>query len=301
MPIPGIIAVTQYSSTFPTNLPSPAIWGNCPCEDLNDEGKGYYIRNSFEIGTIGTFHSTGDTSASTHMDSTTQWSTTALPTGNDHVLDLYTGSTSITAGRVSLQTQPLGPIVPGGKGIWFEACVGPINIPATPSTGGSTTAFFIGLATSTGLYSGVLSTVTSTASTNTLKSTCGYVGFWMHGDQTDTNCDAVYANVGSLTPSTVLANVLTASTANPNPGNLNASPSASLGAFTSTQQQKLGVLYQPSNNTLNWYVNGYVVASAQVNSSNFDVTDSFGAKVEIGGSTVGFAIDFLAVASQLVL
>jgi hypothetical protein len=57
--------------------------------------------------------------------------------------------------------------------------------------------------------------------------------------------------------------------------------------------------YNADANTLTYYVNGYAAASFQPTAGNFDVTDSFGGLVAIGGSAQTVFVDFLAAAAQL--
>lgn len=287
MPIPGIIGVVQYTSTTKVNLFSPAIWGNCPVEDLNDEGKGYYLQSHFASGLVA-FASTVGTNGTVAID------TGSTTFGYDHIIKLTTGSTAtaVLLDKAWINTRPLAPVVPGGLGVWFETAV-------TPAASTGTQSMFVGLTTSTGITGGVIGSTTAVASTNKLNAATAAIGFWMHGD-TPNNCDAIFvASTGGV--STVLANVLTASTANPNPANPTFQPFTSPGAFVPSTVTKLGLLYQPSNATMTWYVNGFPIAAAQVTAGTFDTTDNYAGIVEFHGTTVSLECDFLAVAAQVVL
>jgi len=162
-------------------------------------------------------------------------------------------------------TSTLAPVAPNGNtALWFETTVCPAQI----STGQSA---FIGFATSTGLASALLATST------TLLSTAGLIGFYMHGDQ-PANLDAIYQkplNISSTSTTviTVLTSTLTNAVANPNPGNLAFVPATAPGAFTGTSWVKLGVRVDKSN--AYWYVNGNQVAKKALDTT-FDTVDSYG-------------------------
>ncbi len=280
MPIPGIVTVKQYSSTEDLRLFSPAVWAYCP-SDMDLDSQGIFVQTTFASQTVG---------LNTHIDTNgtsaiSSYASTIIVPG-DHVLALTSGSTANTA-TAAIVSCPLGSITPGGNGVWFETSVLPASSTAAQ------TAFF-GLTISTGLYtSAFFSTQTK------LPATLPLVGFYMTST-TPNNVSAVFqASSGGL--STVLANVLTSSTANPNPGSLTYSPFQAPGAFLSSTATavKLGVEYNAGSNTINYFVNGYVAASFQPNSAIFDVTDSFGAIVAIGGVNQTLYVDFVAAAAQI--
>ena len=283
MPRSGIISVKTYSSTADNRILSPAVFAFCPGSNAIDESRGTFVYDSFEKGTC-TF--------ATHIDSNgtstiSSFASTVISPG-DHVLALTSGSTANTA-TGAITSMPLGPIAPGGKGLWFEANV----IPAS-STAAQTA--FIGLTISTGLQ-----TTAFFATESTLSTGLPLVGFYMTST-TPNNVSCVYqASSGGL--QTVLANVLTASTANPNPGNLQYSPFQAPGAFLSSTANavKLGIEYQPTVNYINFFVNGYLAAQFQPTAATFDTVDSFGAIVAIGGPNRVLYVDSMTAASQWAL
>lgn len=326
MPLPGIITIAQYTSTQRLDLPSPAIWGLCPTVDLNAEFKGYFVYSNFEAGdapyVFTVFTDIASSTASTSTGMPLQYVNNTSTLGIDHIVALVSGST-VSTSHTGIATRPLGPITPGGLGVWFETALTPSTILAS----GQAQSFFAGLVTAAemnissgstfyayssgstgggvipgvvyGIGVGPIVSTGSTASSNVLRSTGSLVGFWSHGDAPN-NCDAVYqSSTGVLT--TVLANVMTASTATGNPAFLQALPNGSASTFGSTTCQKLGVQYLPNNGTLTWYVNGFPVCSAAVTAATIDVINSYGGVVEVGGSTNTLLVDFLAVAAQRVL
>lgn len=318
------------------------MWGACDGSDLQQLGNGYYFVEHFENGlhpaALLFVDSSTSTAGQAYDNSSTMQingSSTLTPLGQGHVILLTPGSTAgaagVIAGRVGIVTRPLGPVTPGGNFVWFEADV-------TTQSSTATQGAFVGLATlpgisttgsgvlgSTGL--GIISTVTSTASTNSLISSTGAIGFWMHGD-TPNNFDAVYQSQtsnGSTSTSggtgnganltTVLKNVLTATTGTIVPGTIYTAPIGGVtpvGALTSTQCQKLGILFLPQGPggpQVQWYVNGYQVAAASVTTSLFDTISAYGGIVEYAGSTTGstsaasqqMKVDFMGTAAKLYL
>lgn len=288
MNFPGIITVKQYSSTqaapnAPATLLSPAVWAKAPLEDclIGVLGKGVYTNFSRGQVDVAAYVDTNGTAAAV----STFVSTICVP--GDDVLKLNSGSTSNTAVGL-IRSQPLGPISPGGNSVWFETSL----VPAS-STNAQTV--FAGLTVAAGLASGTgLFATESTLSTN-----LPLVGFYMTST-TPNNVSCVYqAASGGL--QTVLANVLTASTANPNPGSLTYQPVSAPGAFLASNANtvKLGIEYNADANQLNYYVNGYVAATFQPTAGNFDTVDDFGAIVAVGGANQTIYVDFLAAAAQL--
>jgi hypothetical protein len=330
----GLIKPTGYSSTYPTNQLSPGVWGACDGSDLQQLGLGYYTFFHYENGLHPASLLFVDTSTSTAGQSYDNSSTmqingssTGIPLGQGHVILLTPGSTTagagIVGGRVGIVTRPLGPITPGGNFVWFEADV---TLQSSTATQGA----FVGLATLPGVSTtgsgtlgstgqGIISTVTSTGSTNSLISSTGAIGFWMHGDQPN-NFDAVYQNQssngstgGTGNLQVVLKSTLTATTGTIVPGTIYTAPIGGVtpvGALTSTQCQKLGILYLPQVNQVQWLVNGYVVASQSVSPATFDTISAYGGIVEYAGSTTGLTaavgstqmkVDFFGAAAKLYL
>jgi len=295
MPQAGIIAVQQYSSTQDPRVLSPQLWGSCPNQNMEGQFQGIFSYNTFVNGTVGLI-----SSGSTLVDANAAVTASTLPIATfqpgDHAIVLLTSPTAST-GRAGVNARPIGPITPGGLPIWFECNV-------LPKSSTALQGFFIGLTNSTGTNNpgGIYSTLSGVSASNSLATNLPLVGFYMHGD-TPNNCDAVFqASTGGL--STVLANVLTASTANPNPAFLQYMPNAAPGAFgsvagiNSTLAVKLGLNYVPQTNTFNFFVNGYIAASFSPTAAIFDVSDSFGPVATFAGNAQTFYMDFFAYASQ---
>ncbi len=291
MNFPGIITVVGYSSTQPSALLSPAVWGKACLADAVNNVLGVGAVTTFANGIIdlGTATDTNGTAATVSSFA----STTVVP--GDSIVQLNSGSTAGTAAGL-LRTTPLGPITPGGNSVWFETA-----LQVASSTNAQT--LFAGLTVAKGLYT----TPAGIFSTQALLSTnLPLVGFYMTSTAPN-NVSCVYqAATGGL--QTVLANALTASTANPNPGSLVAQPVAAPGGFqvasttanpSGRQTVKLGLQYNADSNLITYYVNGYVAASFQPTAGNFDTADSFGGLVAIGGANQTAYVDFLAAAAQL--
>jgi hypothetical protein len=289
---------------------------------LNAEFKGYFCYNNFENGDA-PFDFQTFTDAPSSTVPAVQYDNTSTTFGYDHVIVLTSGSTLVTS-HTGIATRPLGPITPGGLGAWFETALTPSTVPV-PSTTSTAQSIFAGWATNAaltfstgstggtgalstdgvvpgyiyGASTGVIRSTGSTAALTILTSTGAYIGFYSHGD-TPGNMDAVYANSTGVA-TVVLANVLTSSTANPNPAFLTFQPNVAPGIFQTSTCYKLGLEYVPVNNTVTWYVNGFPVCSAQVTAALWDVANDYAGVVEIGGSTNALKVDFLAAASQRVL
>lgn len=283
MPSPGVIAVKNYSSSLDQRLLSPAVWAYCPAVDMSSNFQGFFVDTSFENGLIN-LPSSADTNG-TVTGPSTYASTVFIP--GDHVVKLTSGSTS-GGSYASIHTCPIGPVVPGGLGFWFEASV-------LPGSSTAANGLFVGATVAAGLYGQLL----STAGSKTPSTGLPLFGFILNS--TSTNMDAVYASSGGALQ-TVTSNVLNTSTLTGNPGNLQQSPSTPPGTFynSTATAVKFGLEYQPGSNNLNWYVNGALVGQIQPTSAIFDTTDDFGGIVTVGGGSGNVAYcDFLAVASQL--
>jgi len=332
----GIVTPTGYSSTYPTTQYSPGVWASCAGSDLQQLAMGYFAFFHYENGThpasllfVDSSTSTGGQAYDNSSTLQANGSSTNIPTAADHVLILTTGSTAGGAGtpggRVGITTRPLGPVVPGGDYVWFEADVAL----ATAST--VTQGAFIGLTTLPALSTAgstgtsILANVGSTASTNSLLASTGAIGFWMLGSNVG-NFNAVWQNAssnGSTSTngstyaggvSTVLLNVLTASTGSIVNGSVYAAPIGPVipvGPLTSTQCQKLGLLFLPQGPggpQVQWFVNGYQVCAQTVTVAAFDTISAYGGILEYGSSTTGFAstastaqfkVDFFGAAAKL--
>jgi hypothetical protein len=102
-------------------------------------------------------------------------------------------------------------------------------------------------------------------------------------------------------PSTLVANVLTAANVtNPNPAFLGYSPPGPVGAFVSnsTGCVKLGILYQPNANLIQWYTNGFLVAQFQPTAATVDTINRYAGVVEVVGTNVVGYVDFVVASAQ---
>ena len=240
-----INSTAQVGTTQMT--PSGTVWGDCLNEELNEQYQGFYFYNTFKfVATLPGMPGAGGTFAK--------------GSGDDSSCQI-----SFTSTANGVWTSTIAPVAPGGNtALWFETDVIPAQITAGQSA-------FVGFATSTGLAAALIATST------TLLSTAGLIGFYMHGDQ-PANMDAVYQkplNISSTstTTITVLASTLTNTVSNPNPGNLAFVPATAPGAFTGSNWVKLGVRVDKYN--AYWYVNGNQVAKKAIDTT-FDLADSYG-------------------------
>jgi hypothetical protein len=177
-------------------------------------------------------------------------------------------------------------IAPNGKTkLWAEIAINPKQVTAQE--------MFFGFGASTALSSTLLATST------TLATSTGLIGFWMHGDA-PTNFDAVYQSNSAVAPVTVLASVLTAGSNNSDPGNPLFVPSVPPGALTGTQGFiKLGV--RVDKTYAYFYVNGTLVAKQAIDGT-FDITDSMGVVFTAGTATANtdnVQVAFLRAAARL--
>lgn len=288
--LPGIVSVKSYSSTTDVRALSPAVWASCPVMGNITSPPGSLVYTTFDHGLVDLVQITdASTGVCASLLASSTASTTFFPVDHTVQLSTSTGANSYAA----VHGQPLGNVVPGGQGIWFEASVGP-----TSSTG--TQSLFIGLVSgavslSTG---GAIRVNSITKSSNALQAG-GYIGFWTRGS-TPNNCDAIYtSSTGVVT--TVLANVLTASTGNANPAFLQYTPVAPPGPWNGSTTVKLGIAYLPQNNLIQYFVNGNLVASAGVTTAAFDTVDDLAPIVQIDGGSVFANVDFVAAAAQWAL
>lgn len=250
-------------------LPSPNVWASCDGSSLQDNPDGFWSDHNFKavVTPPGIPNQNGT------------WTVPASST--DSAANLAYTSTAIAAAFV----RPMAPIAPNGKTkLWAE-----IGLNILQSTAQH---MFFGLATSTGLSSTLLATST------TLLTTCGLIGFWMHADA-PTQFDAIYQKPsGSV--STVLASVLTAGSNNSDPGNPFYVPATPPGVITGTQGfYKLGI--RTDKQYAYFFVNGAPVAKVQIDAT-FDTTDSYGVVLAAGTGTANtdnVQVNFLRFASRL--
>lgn len=273
----GIIGYGQPGSVISTAqvgtsqmLPSGTIWGDCQNAELIDEGNGFFVSRDFkDVATLPGLPSQNGTF--TYVSST------------DSAMNIAFTSTGVAA----VFTKPLAPVSANGNTkLWGEV-----------SLNGSSTnqGIFVGFATSTGLSSTLIATST------TLLSTCGLIGFWLHGD-IGNNFDAIYQNASSGGVKTVLSSTLTAAANNPNPANAN-SPNpifpGAPGVLNGANWVKLGVRVDKIN--AYFYVNGAQVAKKALDST-FDTADSYGFIVAAGtqtNATDNLQVGFIRAAAKI--
>jgi hypothetical protein len=238
-------------------LPSPSIWGSCDGSSMWDNPDGFFYHEEFK-------------DVQTLPGLPNQNGTYTYVTSTDSALNVAYTST----GNATVFIKPMLPVSPqSGVKLWFEVALGVQQSTAQE--------IFVGFATSTGLSSTLL------ASSTTLLSTAGLIGFWLHGDVPN-NFDAVYQkplNISSTSTTviTVLASTLTAAANNADPGNPVFVPSVPPGAISGNGAFiKLGVTV--TRQFAYWFVNGTQVAK-QALDSTFDTVDSYGTVLTFGTAT----------------
>lgn len=250
----GVIGFAQPSDA---TQPSGSIWGNCSSQELRDEGTGVFVYKDF----------VDDSIASTVLPNAAQSGATfSFSSTLDHALNMaVVGPNSTTVLCNEMHTRPNGTVTPkSGQPYWFETNVGVTEVSNAKS-------LYIGLATSTGLNSTLMSDA------STLNNSTSLIGFWMHGGSKVT-FDAIVQKgtpAATASPSTILADVLNAPANNPDPGNPNFTPPTPPGNLTSTSFVKLGLLYD-GRQYVYWFVNGSQVAKAAVDASAFNTSSTYG-------------------------
>lgn len=263
----GIIGVPGFGPDNGT--PSPTVWGDCPNEELLDEGSGFYTDRRFV-----------DSVTLPNLPNSAANSGTFTQDANfDHACLFTTGATSGNGNAV--WTRPTAAIAPGsGQKFWFEAS---ISFQDVTELNGA----FIGLVNLKGMTNALVQAVSVTKASNLLTAVASTscIGFWMHGDALG-NFDAVYVNnvagTGGLAPAavtTVLASVMTAPANNPDPGNPLYVPSVAPGVLTNNTKVKLGVRFD-GRKYIYFTVNGVQVAQVAV-SALLDITSTYGGIVAL--------------------
>lgn len=250
-------------------LPSPSVWGTCDGSSMRDNPDGFFIHKDFK----------DDVTVPGLPNSNGTWTVPA--TGTDSAANLAYTSTGVAIAF----TRPLLPVsAQSGNKLWGEVA---LNVQQSTAQ-----TLFVGFATSTGLATGLL------ASSTTLISTAGLIGFFLHAD-VPTQFDAIYQKANG-SPVTVLASTLSAAASNPDPANPLFVPNAAPGPITGNQGfYKLGVTVD--RQYAKFFVNGTLVAK-QTLDGTFDTTDSYGFIVAARtdtGNTDNVSFNFLRAAARL--
>lgn len=239
----------DFSQAGAAAQPSPSIWKDCPLNELNEEGLGFFIHDDFIGGSVNfatggpvgnfPFQSEGD-AGSTHV---------RRSGGTGGLQDMAVSNTDNNA--LALISQPLGKMVRfSGNPIWFEARYNPVAI--TEDRG-----VFFGLSAEAGLTRDVLADdVASIAA--------GLIGNDLVGFTTQTDNKDDVASVIRKSSGTVL-------TLQADATNATALGSAAAHLVAGTYH-KLGFKFD-GQETIFTYVDGIKVNATVLASAQFPTTD----------------------------
>lgn len=288
-----------YSLGSTDAFPSPSLWADCLNTILNDKGLGYYMAQDF----LGNYNSPATTALAGGIEvftgaGTAVYGAAASATFGPNVLSMATGATDNNNTEIFGEEQ--GAIVRGsGKKMWFEARVAPTAL--------GDTAFFIGLTTranaNTTTTGPIADNPSNSAAAGMVSAT--FIGFVsVQAASAIATVNAVYEKTTG-TPVTVLANVgnasaFTAGGTNGSqfPGGAPSTPAAP-GNLAAGIAVKYGIRFD-GNQTLEFYVNGVLVAKQIVDST----VDQSGLMVPVvaaknGASTaLTLNVDFIRMGFQ---
>lgn len=281
----------DFSKVGDPNQPSPSVWSGCGRNLLNDLGQGHFVRADF----------IGDTSTLPGVpasgDGTTVYNDTL---GAGRVLDLTSGNTDNNSHAI--YTRPLGKVIRGGHSdnkLWYEARIAPAAL--------TDQAFFAGLAVLDGLDEDILADDPSNSDQAGLaeESLIGFVSRQVSSETT--KLDAVVRK-GDGDVVTVLEDVTNSSgipQSNVSHGTGFTEvvyPDEILrGDLVAGQFVKLGVVVATNLKQIQWYVNGFKVASHEIDNS-VDQSEDYGGILALKTGAAAdrtLHADFFRVASQL--
>lgn len=274
-------SIVGFSQAGEANQPSPSIWSDCPNTLLQDKGLGYFAHVDFLGATTGILAATLDINQASFegklkIDADTDTVLTQKAAEIGGYLDIETDGDDNDA--AALVASPLGAITKNsGNKLWFEARV---ELGAVADQG-----VFLGIVEEAGATRDVLA---DNIASN------GVVGESLAGflvDNGDTNAfDIVYRKDGGTVVN--LKNDATAATAITSQGGT----AASLLADT---EVKVGLKFD-GRETLSFYVNGYKVASLELDST-FDQSKTYVPIVAVKTGTaaaVSIALDWVRFGYQ---
>lgn len=274
-------SIVGFSQAGEANQPSPSIWSDCPNTLLQDKGLGYFAHVDFLGATTGILAATLDINQASFegklkIDADTDTVLTQKAAEIGGYLDIETDGDDNDA--AALVASPLGAITKNsGNKLWFEARV---ELGAVADQG-----VFLGIVEEAGATRDVLA---DNIASN------GVIGESLAGflvDNGDTNAfDIVYRKDGGTVVN--LKNDATAATAITSQGGT----AASLLADT---EVKVGLKFD-GRETLSFYVNGYKVASLELDST-FDQSKTYVPIVAVKTGTaaaVSIALDWVRFGYQ---
>jgi hypothetical protein len=227
-----------FGSVGEADRPSPSIWADCPLEELNDLGTGFYFHNGFNEGTDGTLAAALDVTMANvgpamHLvaDTDTVLAHQFVDLGSS--LDIETDGDDNDGWAVHSFT--FGKLVKNsGKKLWWEAYT---EVGAVADQG-----YFVGIAEAAAFSQDIIADNCAALIGES------YVGYRILAGDTDA-FDLAYKKDGG-TEVEILADVT----------NATAIPEADRAAVTANTPVKLGMRFD-GRETLYFYVNGVLVAT----------------------------------------
>jgi len=240
-------SIVGFSGSEPLNRPSGSIWGDCPQSLLNELGTGVYRHVDFLGGPTGTLATDLDVDMVAWGDALAMDADTDTVLGNSTTerggwLDIETDADDNDAAAIF--SDVFCEIVRGsGKKVWFEAYLQLGDVDADQGV-------FVGLAEAAALNRDILANDVGAAGV----AEESLVGFVIdNGD--DDAVDAIY-RLDNGTVAEVAADVT----------NSTRLPAGERASLVDDTPRKLGLRYD-GYRTMTWFVDGYAVATQDVDST----------------------------------
>lgn len=244
------MSVINYDNPGSATFPMPALWKDCRLETLNDQGLGWYFFDRFQSFTpLSTQVDMQRMSEHTRFTGDLDCVTTVIDDGRYGGLNLATNTTAGDGGAIV--TRPLGNMVKNsGNKLWFETRVAPGDVDDDMGT-------FFGLVELDGANHDIIA---DDPAADTSVADQSLIGFY----QNNANPDAF--NIVTKIAGETLVTVATDVT------NATAIPAESRASLTDGTFHRLGIRFD-GRETVEFYVNGYKVATANV--STVDQTQDY--------------------------
>lgn len=277
----------DFSKPGDSDQPSPSIWGRCARTLLNDMGLGSYVHNAF----------LGDTATLPGMpnDGTGDTYTYNDGTEGNRVLDIDVSGTDNNGAAIF--TRPLGRIRRKAQEVvWYESRIALAAL--------TDQAVFAGIAELDGLDEDIVADDPSNSAQAGLDTVSCFGFVTQQVSSQTTKLDAVYRN-GTGDVVTVATDVTNSSALNEvkHPGGVVHDDER--GDLVAGTFVKLGVVFVPGLNQVQYFVNGRKVASAEVGLAGSDSTDQaseYGGIVALktgAGAARTLHVDFIRAAAQV--
>jgi hypothetical protein len=244
-------AIIDVSRAGESDKPSPSIWGDCPCTILNDKGLGVFVHEDFQapisIATPTDSAPIGGGAFSFKGDTDTSLTSVADTPGG--IIDMETNTTAADAGVIV--GNAFAKIVKNsGKKVWFETRVAPGDVDDDMGT-------FAGLVEEDGADEDVIA---DDPADNDATADVTLIGYLQSNDDPDAY-DALTKN--DTSDAVLVKNDVTNATGIPSDDRASLVNGV---AATGAGFHKLGI-YFGGRDVIEFYVDGYKVATADVDSN----------------------------------